>query len=107
MAEEMAVYAEAVPEGLAAFLGCEFTEPGDYLHGTIFNLLGSLLLVAAAATFGAAAIAGEGGENPAGAVQRAAVAAAGGRPEARCARARRHGAGGGAHLLTPRGPSAA
>jgi ABC-2 type transport system permease protein len=59
MAEEMAVYAEAIPEGLAAFMGSEFAEPGNYLHGTIFNLLGPLVLVAAAVTFGAAAIAGE------------------------------------------------
>ena len=59
MADEMAVYAEAIPEALAAFMGSEFAEPSNYLHGTIFNLLGPVVLLAAAVTFGAATIAGE------------------------------------------------
>jgi len=58
MADEIAVYAESVPEVLAVLMG-EIADPAGYLHATIFALLGVVLLVAAAATFGAAAIAGE------------------------------------------------
>jgi ABC-2 type transport system permease protein len=57
--DQMAGYAEAMPEALAAFMGSDFVSPAGYLHSTIFTILGPVLFVAAAVTFGAAAIAGE------------------------------------------------
>ena len=57
--DQMAGYADAMPEALAAFMGSDFATPAGYLHSTIFTILGPVLFIAAAVTFGAAAIAGE------------------------------------------------
>lgn len=57
--DQMEGYAEAMPEGLAAFMGNDFASPAGYLHSTLFTVLGPVLLVAAAVTWAASTIAGE------------------------------------------------
>ena len=57
--EQMVGYADAMPEGMAAFMGNDFASPAGYLQSTIFTIMGPLVVVASAVTWGAAAIAGE------------------------------------------------
>lgn len=59
IADQMGGYVESLPEALTAFIGADYTTPQGYLHSTIFTVLGPLLLVGAAVTYGASAIAGE------------------------------------------------
>ena len=56
---QMAGYAEAIPEAMRAFIGNDFASPAGYLQSTLFTILGPVLLVSAAVSWGAAAIAGE------------------------------------------------
>lgn len=62
--DQMAGYADAMPEGMAAFMGDDFASPAGYLSSTIFRILGPVLLVAAAVTWAAATIAGEEENRP-------------------------------------------
>lgn len=57
--DQMAGYAEAMPRGMAAFMGNDFASPAGYLQSTIFTVMGPLLVVASAVSWGAGAIAGE------------------------------------------------
>jgi ABC-2 type transport system permease protein len=57
--DQMAGYAEAIPEGMSAFMGNDFASPAGYVQSTVFTILGPLLTVAAAVSWAAAAIAGE------------------------------------------------
>ena len=57
--DQMAGYAEAIPEGMAAFMGNDFASPAGYLQSTIFTILGPVLVVASAVTWAANSIAGE------------------------------------------------
>lgn len=59
MQDQMAGYADALPEALRSFIGSEFGDAAGYLHSTIFTILGPVLLVSAAVVWGAGAIAGE------------------------------------------------
>jgi ABC-2 type transport system permease protein len=57
--DQMVGYAEAMPKGMAAFMGNDFASPAGYLQSTIFTIMGPLLVVASAVTWGAGTIAGE------------------------------------------------
>lgn len=59
MQDQMAGYADALPEALRSFIGSEFADASGYLHSTIFTILGPVLLVSAGVVWGAGAIAGE------------------------------------------------
>ena len=57
---DMAAAMEAFPEGMLDALGfTDITTPAGYLGGTTFGLLGPVLMIIFASTFGARAIAGE------------------------------------------------
>jgi ABC-2 type transport system permease protein len=60
MQDTMATYAAEAPEALMGFLGeADLAQPAGYLGATMFGVFGPLVVVAAAAVWGAGAIAGE------------------------------------------------